>query len=61
VAHRGFSEADARARVARQASREQRVEAADYVVDNSGTIEALDAELDRLWAWIGSLADIPRR
>jgi len=60
AAHRGFSEVDARARVARQASREQRVEAADYVVDNSGTIEALDAELDRLWAWIGSLAERPR-
>jgi dephospho-CoA kinase len=63
VAHRGFSEADARARVARQAGREHRLAAADYVVDNSGTIEALDAELDRLWVWIGSLGGgvTPRR
>ena len=61
VAHRGFSEADARARVARQAGREQRLAAADYVVDNSGTIEALDAELDRLWAWIGSLGGVTGR
>lgn len=52
VAHRGFSEDDARARIASQVSRETRLEKADFVVDNSGTLADLDAEVDRCWAWI---------
>ena len=38
VAQRGFSEADARARMARQATREERLAKADLVIDNSGTL-----------------------
>ncbi|NDB06574.1 MAG: dephospho-CoA kinase, partial [Acidimicrobiia bacterium] len=41
VAHRGFDEADARARIARQATREERLAGADFVVDNSGTPDDL--------------------
>jgi len=52
VAHRGFTEADARARMARQASREDRLARASVVVDNSGSLAALEAEVDRVWAWI---------
>ena len=37
VTQRGMSEADARARIANQASREDRLAVADQVVDNSGT------------------------
>ena len=48
--HRGFSEADARARIARQASRDERLARADVVVDNSGTLEELRAQVDDLWA-----------
>lgn len=55
VAHRGFSEADARARIANQASREDRLAAADRVVDNGGSIGELMAQLDALWAWISTL------
>ncbi|MCU1345016.1 MAG: coaE, partial [Acidimicrobiia bacterium] len=55
VAHRGFSEADARARIASQASREDRLAAADRVVDNGGSIAELMAQLDALWAWISTL------
>jgi dephospho-CoA kinase len=39
VRERGWSESEARARVAAQASRAARLEAATYVVDNSGTLE----------------------
>ena len=37
MAYRGFSEADARSRIASQASREQRLAAADFVVRNGGS------------------------
>src|SRR5215216_1012378 len=39
---RGMTEEDARARMARQVSREERLAEADFVIDNSGTPEALD-------------------
>ena len=55
VAHRGFDEADARARVARQASRSERLARADVVVDNHGTLADLDAQIDEVWAWIEGL------
>ncbi|MDA8048203.1 MAG: dephospho-CoA kinase [Actinomycetota bacterium] len=54
VAQRGFSEEDARARVAAQMTREQRRALADVVVDNSGDRAALDAEIDRVWAWLAA-------
>ncbi|MDT9594565.1 dephospho-CoA kinase [Nocardioides zeae] len=41
VADRGWSEADARSRVAAQASREERLAAATIVVDNTGTHDDL--------------------
>lgn len=52
VEHRGFDEADARARIANQVSREDRLAVADRVVDNSGTLEDLEAQVDELWAWL---------
>jgi dephospho-CoA kinase len=55
VAQRGFTEADARARIARQASREERLARADFVVDNTGSLAALEPQLDALWTWILSL------
>lgn len=55
VEHRGFSEADARARMARQVSREDRLAKADLVVDNSGDLAQLDREADRTWDWIATL------
>jgi dephospho-CoA kinase len=47
---RGLSEEDARARVAAQATDEQRRAVADVVLDNSGTPEQLAAQVDRFWA-----------
>jgi dephospho-CoA kinase len=55
VEHRGFTEADARARVASQASREDRLAIADFVIDNSGSLADVAARVDACWAWICSL------
>lgn len=59
VTHRGFSEADARARMAAQATREQRRAVADIVLDNSGDLDHLATEVDRCWAWLESLDPTP--
>jgi dephospho-CoA kinase len=55
VTFRGFTEADARARMAKQATREQRRAHADFVIDNSGSTADLDREVDRCWAWLETL------
>ena len=47
---RGLAEDDARARIAAQASDEQRPAVADVVLDNSGSVEDLEAQVDRFWA-----------
>jgi dephospho-CoA kinase len=47
---RGMAEAEARQRIASQASREDRLAVADVVVDNSGSLEHLDRRLDEVWA-----------
>jgi dephospho-CoA kinase len=49
VEQRGMSESDARARLAAQASRAERLAAADEVLDNSGSPEDLRAAVDALW------------
>ncbi len=49
VGARGMGEADARARIAAQASDDVRRAAADVVLDNSGPPEALRAAVDALW------------
>jgi dephospho-CoA kinase len=54
-----MTEEDARARMARQASREERLAKADLVLDNSGPPEALAEAVDRAWAWIGTLPHEP--
>ena len=55
VRQRGMTETDARARIARQASREERLATADWVIDNSGDRAALEAQVDRLWDWLKAL------
>jgi dephospho-CoA kinase len=47
---RGLSEDDARARISAQATDEQRRAVADVVLDNSGTVEALEAQVERFWS-----------
>lgn len=46
---RGLTEADARARIAAQSSREERLAAADIVIDNSGTEAALRRQVGEVW------------
>ncbi len=59
VRFRAMDEADARARVGRQVTREERVAAADRVIDNSGDRESLLAQVDDLWTWILTLPPAP--
>jgi dephospho-CoA kinase len=46
---RGLSASDARARIASQASDEERRAVADVVLDNRGTPGELEAQVDRFW------------
>jgi dephospho-CoA kinase len=55
VAHRGFSEEDARKRIARQIGREERLSRADFVIDNHGLPHEIEHEVERAWEWIQSL------
>lgn len=47
--HRGMTEDAARARMAAQAKRQERLAAADVVLDNSGSLQHLLDQVDRLW------------
>ena len=49
TALRAMSQDDARARIAAQATREQRTGVADFVVDNTGSLEGLAGRVDQLW------------
>jgi len=55
---RGMDEADVRARLARQATREERLAKADFVVDNSGDRASLDPQIDALWSWLQSVPPV---
>jgi len=46
---RGMTDEAARARVAAQATRDQRLAAADVVIDNSGSLDELEAQVRELW------------
>jgi dephospho-CoA kinase len=50
VRQRGMSREQAQARMAAQASREQRLAIADIVIDNSGSLAELDRQVGDLWA-----------
>ncbi len=57
VGQRGMREDDVRARMARQASREQRLARADRVIDNSGDFDDLARQVDEAWEWVGGLRE----
>jgi dephospho-CoA kinase len=50
VGQRGMAADQARARMAAQATREQRLAIADIVIDNSGTLADLDRRVAQVWA-----------
>ena len=49
LGQRGMSEADARARIAAQATLEAKLAVADIVIPNDGDLEALDAAVKQVW------------
>nr|BFE89054.1 hypothetical protein GCM10020093_116550 [Planobispora longispora] len=53
---RGMREQDARARIAAQATREDRLAVADIVIVNEGSLEELDARVDEVWAELATRA-----
>jgi dephospho-CoA kinase len=57
MARSGFSRAEAEARIAAQASREDRKIAADVVLDNTGSVAQLRDQVAALWGVLTSAAD----
>jgi dephospho-CoA kinase len=55
VRFRGLAEDDARARIGRQATREQRLALADRVIDNGGDTAALAGQVEQTWVWLHGL------
>jgi dephospho-CoA kinase len=49
VRSRGLSEQEAAARIAAQATKSQRSERADFVIDSSGTHAQLETQVQLLW------------
>jgi dephospho-CoA kinase len=54
MARNGFTRAEAEARIAAQASREERTLVADVVLDNTGSVTQLREQIDALWAELSS-------
>jgi dephospho-CoA kinase len=54
---RGMDETDARNRIQSQIGRDARLERATHVVDNSGDLDHLRAQVDDLWAQLVALRD----
>jgi dephospho-CoA kinase len=54
MARNGFSRAEAASRIAAQASREDRLRAADLVLENTGSLTELRKQIDALWAVLSS-------
>ncbi|WP_327045201.1 dephospho-CoA kinase [Microbispora sp. NBC_01189] len=57
---RGMPEADARARIAAQASREDRLRIADIVIANEGSLDQLEAQVDKVWQDLSTRASSQR-
>jgi dephospho-CoA kinase len=57
MGQRGFSRHDAEARIAAQATREERRQGADFVIDNSTDRAHLVTEVDRVWASLETWPD----
>jgi dephospho-CoA kinase len=55
VTFRNMDAADARARIEKQATREDRIAIADKVIDNSGDMASLEIQVSELWDWLVSL------
>ncbi|MEU6915619.1 dephospho-CoA kinase [Streptomyces olindensis] len=60
LTRRGMTEEDARARMAAQATREQRREIADIVIDNDVPLEELERRVREVWAELRRRSRAPR-
>ncbi|HET6355578.1 dephospho-CoA kinase [Streptomyces sp.] len=58
---RAMAESEARARMAAQATREQRLAIADLVIDNDGPLEQLEPQVRKVWAELTERAAAPGR
>jgi dephospho-CoA kinase len=47
--HRGMPEHDAKARIAAQATRQERLAVADIVIDNEGDLDDLEVKVSQVW------------
>jgi dephospho-CoA kinase len=52
LADRGMDAADIAARMAAQPSQQQWTDAADFVINNAGSLEDLEVEVDRMLEWL---------
>ena len=57
LTRRGMTEDQARARMAAQATRDQRLAVADIVIDNSGPLADLDRRITDVWAGLQARAE----
>lgn len=55
IKYRGFKREDAYARMAQQATREQRRAVADFLIENDGDMESLGAQVEKCFEWIKGL------
>ncbi|MDQ4133847.1 MAG: dephospho-CoA kinase [Actinomycetota bacterium] len=55
VEQRGMAEDDVRKRAAAQASREERLARANFVINNEGTLDDLRRQAEDAWEWIQTL------
>jgi dephospho-CoA kinase len=55
VAERGMSRTEAERRIAAQATRQERISQADFVIMNMGTLDELAEMVSRAWDWILAL------
>lgn len=58
--HRALTREQAKARIAAQASRDQRLAVAGIVIDNSGSLAELDRQVGELWAELRRHANAPK-
>jgi dephospho-CoA kinase len=57
IEHRGFTEEDARSRINAQVAREKRLEVADFVIDNTVTLDALEPQITSAMSWAMNLPE----